>query len=574
MKSTALRLSCTVALISALFATQANAASSFQLTIDNSQRSTQASIMVPPTLGSSPALDQKGHFEVPAGTKKTIRVQLNPSAEGSHLYIGTNGGCRDSKATNRYGDFRNLMADKSQYLLIMGSSPQNCHFNAAPSPGPTPGPTPPAGKIAAGNGVIIDDVAQDIHTSGAGFHSTTMDAIKLNYQADGKTIYLMPDFASIIQKPGAAPHWANDSCSTHTQEFTFNYSSLPLIKSTVVNRPEILGTCIPGQEITRLYHQSLPKADIKVLPMFNGSADQLNQWSISTQRQLAEAIATEINSDPYAAGVSFDLEGPGMSDSTIENFIGRISELLQTKGKIVAVFDAKVAALAKVNAKYHNAMALQALYDFGLDPKHPYRALSESQYKMAAANAVKAYLGGYGAKLPVMFVVPGAATTTLYEHLNLFNQEFAKPEFTLPNVRRTPCSDPQLLGDNQSVLQEFLTKPATAQDESALNYFLSNCKRFDNPNQVNMSQYLTDSLGAIEQEQGQLIQGGEIVGALLYNQKPDGFYALTAAKRADSIFYTPSLHKRVLAFYPESISADEWSALSSFKLSSSHKSGA
>ena len=417
--------------------------------------------------------------------------------------------------------------------------------------------------IPRGNGVIVDDVARDVRCNEQHrqCHSALVETLNTNLELSGRNFYIFPDFANIITMPGDKLQPVNDHCSSRIQQYVFNYSSLPLIKSSILKMPA-LGQCLPGQTVTRVYHQSEKKGARRlVLPMVNGSAYELNQASDSELIATASIIARVIIADKDAAGVSFDLEGPTMTARTTRVFVGKLAEKLADKHKFVAVFDPKLRALAPLSRKYHNIIALVALYDYGLNPDQPYAPVSVTQYRQHSGDhAVRAYFGGYGKQVPVMFVTPAAATTTLYENLNVFNTNFRHGQPNLNGISQAPrsCSKSNL---PVTIVSRFLIDPPGQQHGSALDYFVSRCQRYSNAD-VSQSQYFHAALQAITHGyQASSTPNKRLIGTALYNAKPKGFYGLTCAKNAWNKYYTSSLHKQCLGFYPDAISRDIWQAL-------------
>ncbi|WP_119344264.1 glycoside hydrolase family 18 protein [Facilibium subflavum] len=414
-------------------------------------------------------------------------------------------------------------------------------------------------SIAKGNGIIVDDVTQDIICEKGleSCQSHLLNTLTSFYTTTGQHFYIFPDYANIIQLPTAKSlAIANTNCNANPFDFILNYSALPLIKPNILSLPE-LGKCLPGQFVTKFYQSTQTNGQIRhILPMFNGSAYAINSASVSTMGQLADAIAQAIINDPNASGVSFDLESPTLSVDAINYFIVPLAQKLMAKNKLVAIFDANLQALSNISEKLPNIIALVALYDYGLNPSSPFAPVPLQQYQdYTTDHAVKGYFGGYGKKIPVMFVTPAAATTTLWQALYWYNQNFVKgpnPELPYPKEKCSSNVFPQ------QVLDAFLILPPDApQQTTALEYYQSQCSQYQNPGNASQLDYFNAALKAVSAYKQQT----NFIGVALYNQKPNGFYALTCAKRGYSIYYTASLHKRCLGFYPEDISPAIWQAL-------------
>lgn len=238
---------------------------------------------------------------------------------------------------------------------------------------------------------------------------------------------------------------------------------------------------------------------------------------------------------------------------------------MASKNTIVAIYDAKLKSLAPISSQYQNVIALVSLYDYGLNSLEPYAPISVLDYQnYTAEHAVPVYFGGYGGDIPVMFVAPAAATTTLYKNLDLFNKN--EPKGANPDLKSvsTTCDN----NNFPEYLDTYLKSPKSG--ESSLSYYLSQCERYINPD-VKQEQYLNASLNAITTGyESNTNSNKHLVGVLMYNQKPRGFYAVSCAKAAANILATPSLNKKCLGFYPETISNQEWNDLQNWENPSSN----
>ncbi|TNF65595.1 MAG: hypothetical protein EP298_11665 [Gammaproteobacteria bacterium] len=423
--------------------------------------------------------------------------------------------------------------------------------------------------LPKGNGVIIDDVAQDMlcNSQKSECHSSLIDDVNQYYKSKNKTLYIFPDFANIVQLHKSGLSNINDNCDLNTNQYVLNYNSLPLIKSSVLSMPQ-LGKCISGLTITKLYRNLDNYSQNRIImPMINGSAQLLNSANTTQLVQLADIIAKAINDDPNASGVSFDLENPSMSEAVITKFIGPLAAKLKQSNKAVAIFDANLEALASISEQYQNVIALVALYDYGLNPALPYNPIRVNRYQQYTQDhAVAAYFGGYGKDIPVLFVSPAAATTTLWENLDVYNSNFTQG--VNPGLELTPTEcDTNNVPD--SILNQFLTLADGSHSPSAVTNFINACKAYENPHDIKQIDYFNASLKAIilgyqasENNQKKLL------GTVLYNQKPNGFYAIICAKNSYSIYETPSLYKKCLGFYPETISNAIWQSLSQWDIPS------
>jgi len=418
--------------------------------------------------------------------------------------------------------------------------------------------------IPTGNGVIVDDVSGDITlTSGSNYTSALLNTLNAHYNIkSGDKFYILPDFMSITQMPKAGLQVAYTNCNNYGKtspsgkalynpmNYVINDSSLPLInfdELTDATARKDLGGCIPGSDVTKLYATPIKNGDPQniVLPMINGSAAEVNMANSATLKTLADDIASVINNDPNASGVSFDLENPSLSSTATTNFIGELAQQLALKGKIVAIYDANLAALAPISNQYHNVIALVSLYGmkgYSAPPK-----VSDYQ-TFTTDHVVKAYFGGDGKNIPVLFVSPAAATAELYE-----NQETYNPS-TSTKVNDS-CAN--FDSNTSTILTSILNiTPST---------YLAGCVKVTNPLVTSQSEYFIAALNSITSGSGS--NNKTLIGTVLYNEKPSGFNAINCAKHNKNYKFLYGAKPKICAVnYPENISTHEWDHLSSWAI--------
>jgi hypothetical protein len=420
--------------------------------------------------------------------------------------------------------------------------------------------------IPTGNGVIVDDVSGDITlTSGSTYSSTLLHTLSSNYNIKSvDKFYIMPDFMSITQLPkaGLGLKLAYTNCKNYGKtspsgkalynpmDYVINYSSLPLInfdELTDTTARKDLGGCVSGNDITKLYASPIKKgySPYIVLPMINGSAATINTASPAVLKTLADQIASIIINDPNAAGISFDLESPSLTNAATTNFIGELAEQLAKKGKLVAIYDANLLALASISDQYHNVIALVSLY--GMKGYSTAPTVKEYQ-TYTTEHVVKAFFGGNGKNIPVLFVSPAAATSELY-----VNQE----TYNVTGNKTLKCAD---FDSNTTEILTSILKitPST---------FLAECVNAKNPNAsvTSQSQYFIAALDSIRAGSGSANK--TLIGTLLYNEKPSGFNAINCAKDNKNYKYLyDSKPKTCVVNYPENISINEWKYLSSWEI--------
>jgi hypothetical protein len=279
-----------------------------------------------------------------------------------------------------------------------------------------------------------------------------------------------------------------------------NYYSEPLIPLWVSSGKNIVGPCINGAQVTAAYKTNGNQGwgenvNVEVMPMISGSAHLIHaaltaylnatdakvaadnkaieKQNATIQKEnekngtnipkvplqvvcsaftmskasnakasidsLVTDIATVINGDDNASGVSFDLEGPSLGDININDwggkaswkacykvadtyFITQLANALATKNKYVAIFDGNhiYPTPAAPNANWpSNVFALDALYDNGeCNKSNPNAPCTVKNYTDTTNGT--GFLLSYPT-VPVMYVVPASATSQLYEKTYLYN---------------------------------------------------------------------------------------------------------------------------------------------------------
>jgi hypothetical protein len=426
--------------------------------------------------------------------------------------------------------------------------------------------------IPRGNGVIVDDVSGDItHTSGPNYTSALLNTLNAHYNIKlGDEFYILPDFMSITQMPKAGLQVAYTNCNNYGKtspsgkalynpmNYVINYSSLPLInfdELTDATARKDLGGCIPGSDVTKLYATPIKNGDPQniVLPMINGSAAEVNMANSATLKTLADDIASVINNDQNASGVSFDLENPSLSSTATTNFIGELAQQLALKGKIVAIYDANLAALAPISNQYHNVIALVSLYGmkgYSAPPK-----VSDYQ-TFTTDHVVKAYFGGDGKNIPVLFVSPAAATAELYANQETYNPITSTSTSTSTSTKPNDnCAD--FDSNTSTILSSILNITPSA--------FWVECVNAENTLGTSQSEYFMAALNSITSGSGS--NNKTLIGTVLYNEKPSGFNAINCAKHNKNYKFLYGAKPKICAVnYPENISTHEWDHLSSWAI--------
>lgn len=504
-----------------------------------------------------------------------------------------------------------------------------------------------ATAIPRGDGVIIDAVAQDVHCASGVCQSNLVDQI-LTFQKSAQNVnrivYYFPDFMNIRQpdptdpnpyskfdakNPGASIQSNCPAAPKNTQYFV-NYLVLPLL--AVEGRSD-LGECLSGAQATEAYNtlNGQKTQKVYVLPMVNGSADVINNpLDGSTISNIAAALASAVLADPNASGLSFDLEGESFADENPQNAISFLQQLSKALGpnRYIAIFDGVTLARAFVKAGIPfpaNAFVLDALYDDGLinsggqesadpvchrpsvwSPNNPYTPL---QYDHCSTTPLSYFSKpDIGASVPVMFVLPAAATTQLYESVEVMNTGVnadVNADNHGPSASDLPADTPEEDADNLSDREDCLgasqtdssellktivcpLMSASEQDQfdKAKRYscqvssgtpdewfFQSdNCNRFEaevknkgNVQPIHQTDYMTIALNKVAtQSPGH----SNYLGVVLYNVKPEsatasgftsaGFDPVNCAKHFYSTLGEFDLVSQCITVYPESISDSVW----------------
>ncbi|GAB6042910.1 hypothetical protein [Endothiovibrio diazotrophicus] len=426
-----------------------------------------------------------------------------------------------------------------------------------------------AAGITPGNGVFIDDVSYDMACAA---DSTCPSVTRRLAQYAPNTTYLFPDFGYIDTVPatGNQPASIQSTCGKLSPGTVATYYAMPMIKPDVFNEPS-LGQCQAGTAVTAHYAQN---GKYRVLPLFTASGSRMfDQASTAQLTRLATAIAQLINDDPNAAGVAFDIEPAFKNPTTTRDFFGTLAKQL-SNGKIIAVFDANRRDLAAL--QLHNALVLQALYDYGAFPNYlenqaiplaDYDGGRHPGYATLTQQYARAYFGNGNQpqmNVPVMFVLPGSATSTIWSALQFYNQGVSTkgPGNPYPNTAGAACLD-----QPPSWLNQFLTEPNGHPGNGLASAFVGsgNCTRYDNTQtyqgrSVTFIDYFEASLNAVQTVVKALPseQQTHYIGSALYTMRAAGPQAedyndIDCAKHYYSVYGTKSLLSRCIGVFPTDI---------------------
>lgn len=396
----------------------------------------------------------------------------------------------------------------------------------------------------------------------------------------------------------------------------FDYAAFALIKPKDLKiNGQPIAPCVPGNTITQIYKTANDK---RVIPMISGDAYTINTQDITKPDQksaltnLATVIASAINSDPNTSGVAFDLEGPSLgkgSNKAVINatyFITTLANKLENN-RVVALYDGEniLRTLASKQDLRGKLLELKTLYDAGnagvsgcdYSPYSDNQPLPPTFFQTCGLNA-----NIDNPPIPVMYVVPAAATTQLYESVETMNTsiplQYAKANKS-PTLGHSTSLEPQAncLGYQEN-LQTYEGKilanwigsapvhfPAEHSTQLASSYTVAaastvgmqafyaagNCTHYKNNSIGNKGQgaYLTIALDKVTPQ----LTDPLAIGAVLYTWKtlsqdtpssvynPNGFNSVTCSQK----YFVPylgdaTLLKTCLARYPDGINQSSWDA--------------
>ena len=460
--------------------------------------------------------------------------------------------------------------------------------------------------IPKGDGIILNDVPDLLVDSGAsGYQFTETTMTYLRYP----TIkYLFPDFMNML--PGLAKTQSNtlvqSTCPTGAKAplpTALNFVAYNQLKAK--NTADFGPECLTASQLLTIMHNVNPNAHI--MPMIDGSATGINGMTDTKEVvNMAMLIANAINQEPYAAGVSFDLEGPALDGShSAQLFISTLANALLKQKKYVAIFDGTtvMTALQQAGALPANVFALHALYDAGTCNKNnPHDPCTPAQYQTNGATAGNP-------TFPTMEVIPAAGTTRLYEQKIIVNKIVnTTPAPTATNPHPKPQPSPigpsaasairakncaSVFGNtyqpfNSYITNDFVCKPSVIKNDNhytcgigsagpltgAYANFVGakDCALYTNILFAKLGE--KPSSGALQQQYvsialtdkvSKVLSNPNFIGVALYNIKPSqdnqglktrAFNALTATKGYYNIDIDTAHYFQ--GYYPESITDLVW----------------
>lgn len=469
--------------------------------------------------------------------------------------------------------------------------------------------------IPPGNGVIIDSVASDLYNAQNGQSPSLKSDLQAAPQSNIQ--YLFPDIGYISVAESAdiangkavnastaievAPAYTDltQGCAfpaapstSNTVEFYYTLCAVPQI-----NGMDELGSKTTLPDLVK-YYKTLPGSageSINVIPLLSYDSE----WVIDIQKlyndqnpKLTTALtllATEIgttiaaNASNNIGGAAFDnepainqLDGNQTASGIEYGFFKTIATALAKNNQNLFLFDANITVknlytVAPVSA---NVVALYPLYDFessDADSGYSYGPYPFSAYSNPSLNATDVYHtveNGMNLGVPILFVLPGSATQTIWDAVEQYDLHIA----TIP-----PASP---VNPNLTITSNCQAAPPQSVDTTVLSNFLcmgSDCPGglpavFDYIAPVDCQQYTRNDKGsvllvdyfnaALDALPTSLRKNPLFLGAVLYSWRIPSFDDFNCAKRAPNI-YQQKLAPVIQAcpqVFPAEISPPIWAA--------------
>jgi hypothetical protein len=398
--------------------------------------------------------------------------------------------------------------------------------------------------------------------------------------------YLLLDFPSIDTDSSITQASSLSTCPVSNgfpgkffpQEF--NYVAPFIIYSQVLGSN--INVCIDGRKIT----QAFAANGHKVIPMISGNGGELVNSDAKDSgylKTLAQLIAIEINNDPNASGVAFDLEPSIKGLSQNQDFYGTLSAALSASHKIIMIYDGEWQSITQLS-NTNNIIAMGAMYDFGLEDtpseNHWFQAISPASYGVQFSNELTAFLNGYASKLNKIIIVPSAASDTIWTGLDVLHNTDPDPlnpttgapvnydpylvkPFDSNTQRGDPDNQPSAYVNANPVLDLSEGVPASCPTWPDVQANTANCYSTPYPSQGanDQNSYIKQTLSS---KTLSALQDGSLQGVIFYNIKPDNFYELNC----DNVSHQNTL---CLSFQPESTPPSVIQDLNTFE-SSLHQS--
>ncbi len=402
----------------------------------------------------------------------------------------------------------------------------------------------------AGNGIIVDDIARDIVCAHGRCQSKMVRQLLNHYTVTNRNLYIFADFAAILDLNNIyQPIATRSHCQNpKNQSYLLDYQAEPIAK----------GRCLSGHDVTRFYRNALSRLNnVMVVPVFHAKARQLNLANPLQLKLLAFKMARLINGDVNAWGVALDVQGGSLTADSIEYFIKPLAKTLEGQNKWLSLFPANKNELIKIHRRFQNIIVLKKLYHFSQALRTDITPLSLRQYRIKLTRHIQRFIFDYGQNLPVMFVLPAAATNDLWHNFHYYN---------------TYEDNIEALEDNKfaNIVKKLCQLKPLKPVMSALNRilkiniktYLNQCLSYQQINRNIMQDYFRTALNAVQIGFQNAPQArGNYLGSVLNEYKAKGYYGLSCAIKGVNVFHDPALIKGCPAYYPETISDWHWQTI-------------
>ncbi len=411
--------------------------------------------------------------------------------------------------------------------------------------------------------------------SSSGYLSCTSTFVQDLKKTTGETFrYLLLDFPSIntdLVDPNSPSSTLSECNVTNgsPQKFSplvFNY--VAPFQQYSEELGDIQNVCVSGAKITQAFSQ----AGYQAIPMISGDGADLTR---TEQKQpgflslLATLIATQINADPNAFGVAFDIEPSLKGQDLNDNFFGTLSQKLNPQ-KVIMIYNGDWSSIKDIQTPLNNIIALGAMYDFGEEESdtqnHWFQSISPNAFGTEYPSVFSGFLNGYASRLPKMVVLSAAASDTMWTTLSVMHNNEPDAIGQNPDIPSNydPYS-PEAFNKNTHTGNPDQTPESYIPPHNDPNLALKtapntpclifpnvpnsneNCYGTPYPEQNGSDEnsYLKNALSSTTLNS---LKSGQLKGLILYNIKPDNFYELNCNNELQH--ESPTL---CLGFEPETI---------------------
>lgn len=460
-----------------------------------------------------------------------------------------------------------------------GGGSSSAAATVTPTPTPTTTPIPPVESSESGNGVFNYSVATDY------FYGQNNESPSLKYDLSQypstNTKYVFPVFGYLTtDNHGTFTNPASSAITCGSAPAVFNYYAEPAVSNTVVpGASSHLGGCVDGKTATTYYSGFISHVvpTVEYDPTF---ITAITGASTATLVEIADNVASVINSDPNAYGVAFDNE-PALN-TVIEAsgelvFFGELATKLAANKKYLFLFDANATGISIYENGYdgqslNNIILMQPLYDLEDVGNYTNGPVSLSTYTTDVAHAVTSDLSDKAGP-PVLFVAPASSTATIWTYLQGYNMEPTGESYQNPTTVSTTaaCISTEATTSgtiDNNILSLMLCNSTTCPGVAATNItnYLStaNCVNYTNPSNV-QNEYFTSSLSAIQDNVAASPNASRYLGTTLYAWRISGYNDIGCGKYYYSLYTQDGLAAKLCTEQsPADILPISWSAFNTW----------